>query len=466
MSARSALPASRPPVRHRRGNTLVFTALCGISVMGFSTLVVDAGFLYGEKARMQRAADAAALAGARQLPQETIAESEAFRLAEENTYEDGVGGVVVDGTRNPDGLHPGWYEVEITRPVNLFFAPILGVENSTVRATATASFTSPLPLNINGGGIYGTNGIQNLSVFGPYAQYSYGDAFSPQWLDNGAENPLHNPNGYDFQLKIPANYATINGTNTVKVEIFDPECWNVGNANDAGSGKIDEIRNAPGGGHPQPSNTKTKTRYQLFAPSDTPNDPTDDILIAEAIYGPPTTTATDMKWVTPTGFEFNLASYGAGNYRINVKAIDGSSENGFNLRAGPPLATGGTFNPNNGTMVNAMGNLPINFNVSGTVNIELGDIPAEAAGSNIYVDKFDTDVGAKNVTYYDNKGNTWPGRLSGNGTWKMDVLTMPQGYTGGKLYAQYQAGAQDTSVWQMYWDGGIPGGPSILRLVK
>jgi len=452
---------------HRqRGNALVFTAMVSVGIMGFSALVVDAGFLYTEKARMQRAADAAALAGARQLPQEIKAGQEAHRLAGQNLYEDGTGGVTVVGTRNPDGQHPGWYEVEITRPVNLFFAPILGVNNSTVRATATASFTSPLPLNINGGGIYGTNGIQNLSVFGPYAYYSYGDAFSPQWLDNGQENPLHNPNGYDFQLKIPANYASINGTNTVKVEIFDPDCWNVGNAADAGSGKIDEIRAAPGGGHPQPTHNRTTTRYQLFAPSDTPNDPTDDILIAEAIYGPETTTATDMKWVTPGGFEFNMASYGAGNYRLNVKAINGSSENGFNLRAGPPRGTGVPFDPNNGTQINAMGNLPINFNISGTVNIELGEIPAEAAGSNIYIDKFDTDVGAKNVTYYDNKGNTWPGRLSGNGTWKMDVLTLPQGYTGGKLYAQYQAGAQDTSVWQMYWDGGIPGGPSILRLVK
>ncbi|MCG3152543.1 MAG: hypothetical protein GEEBNDBF_01844 [bacterium] len=455
-----------PLIRVRRGNTLVFTAIAGVSLMGFSTLVVDAGFLYREKTQMQRAADAAALAGARQLPQEIKAGQEAMRLAEENTYVDGVGGVTVVGTRNPDGLHPGWYEVEIARPVSLFFGPLLGMSNSTVRATATASFTSPLPMNINGGGVYGTNGIQNLSVFGKYAQYSYGDPFSPAWLDNGQDNPLHNPNGYDFKVDIPANYAAINGTNIVKVEIFDPDTWNVGNAVNAGAGRIDEIRSAPGGGHPQPTNIRTTTRFQLYAPSDTPNDPTDDILIAEAIYGPETTTATDMKWVTPAGFEFNLASYGAGGYRLNVCAIDGSSENGFNLRAGPPLESGEAFNPNNGTKVTATGNLPINFNVSGTVNIELGDLPAEAAGSNIYVDKFDTDVGAKSVTYYDDKGNTWPGRLSGNGTWKLDVLKIPNGYTGGKLYAQYQAGAQDTSVWQMYWDGGIPGGPSVLKLVK
>ncbi|MEO7994522.1 MAG: TadG family pilus assembly protein, partial [bacterium] len=364
------------------------------------------------------------------------------------------------------GTHTGYYQVTITHPVNMFFAPLLGVNNSTVRAKATASVTSPLPINIGGGGnTYGTNGIQNLSVFGKYGQYSYGDAFSPAWLDNGQVNPLYNPDGYDFKVTIPANYSAINGTNTVKMELFDPETWNVGNATDAGAGKMDEIRAAPGGGHPQPSSQYTTTKYSLYAPSNTPNDPTDDILIATATYGPSTTSTTDMKWVTPTGFQFNKNTYGSGAYRLNVVSLDGSSENGFNLRAGPPLTGSQTFNPNNGTKVEATGSLPINFNVSGTVDIELGDLPAATAGSKVYIDKFDTDVGATSIQYYDDHGHTWPGVLSGNGTWKLDVLNIPTGYTGGKLKARYVAGAQDTSVWQMYFDGTLTGGPSELRLV-
>lgn len=453
-------------ISHRtpRGNTLVFMVITAASVFGIATLVVDAGVLYGERTRMQRAADAAALAGVSQLPFELLARQEALRLAEENTYVEGENGVVINTVRNPTGVNPGWYEVTISRPRNLFFAPLLGVESSSVRATATASIFSPLPLNINGGGQYGTNGIQNLSVFGPHAYYSYGDAFSPRWLNNGQPNPQYNENGYDFFLTVPGNYSSINGTNMLRVELFDPDTWNVGNATDAGTGKVDEIRSNPPG-VPSPNSIYTTTRFQLFAPSSNPNNPSADILIAEATYGPGQT-ASDMKWVTPTGFEFNINTYGTGNYRLNVKTLDGASENGFNLRAGPPRAAGEPFNPNNGTDVTAIGNLPINFNVSGTVDIELGKIPQEAAGSRIYIDKFDTDVGAKDIVYYDEHGNSWPGQLSGDGTWKLDILTIPQGYQGGKMFARYRAGAQDTSVWQMYWEGFVPGGPSVIRLVK
>jgi hypothetical protein len=151
-----------------------------------------------------------------------------------------------------------------------------------------------------------------------------------------------------------------------------------------------------------------------------------------------------------------------------VQTLNGSSENGFNLRAGSPTAcsgaTGAWF-PNNGTEVTALGNLPINFNTSGVVSIDLGYIPPEAAGYNVYINKFDTDVGAIGVTYHDEYGHTWPGKLAGNGTFKLDTITIPQGYHGGKLYAQYTAGSQDTSSWQLYFDGQLQNGPSELKLV-
>jgi hypothetical protein len=451
-------------VVNEKGATLVWCCVLMGVLLGFSSLVVDVGFINHTKADMQNAADAAALAGAKQLPDEGMAEAFATYMTKKNDYEHGVDGVVVSCTRNPDGMHSGWYQVEISKPVNYFFAPILGITDGLVTVNATASYVSPLPLDINGGGQYGINGIQNLSVFGPYAYYSYGDCFSPRWYNNGTTNPQYNANGYNFKLYVPANYSSINGTNILKVEIFDPDTWNIGDAQDAGSGKVDEIRYAPGSPHPQPSSKYTTTRFQLFAPDNTPTNLDDDDLLVEAVYTPGMT-STDMKWVTPSGFQVNLSEWGTGDYRINVKTLDGSSENGFNLRAGPPRATGVPFNPNNGTEVTATGNLPINFNTSGTVDIELGEIPAEAAGFDVYIDKFDTDVGAKSVIYYDDLGNEWPGSLSGDGTWKLDVIHIPEGYAGSSIYAEYQAGSQDTSVWQMYFDGLLPGAPAVLRLV-
>jgi len=460
-------PLSNSALRER-GSMLVWVVVLIVVMIGMSSLVVDVGFIQRERARMQRACDAAALAGARQLPYEDAALMMARDLAYKNGYTHGDDDTEVTGTRNPDGLHSGWYQVTITRQVDYFLAPIMGYNNGVISVSATASYTSPLPLYISGSANeYGTTGIMNLSCFGPYAPYTYGDCHSVKWYNDGTENPHYKENGYDFMLEIDSNYYALNGTNQVCVQIFDPDTWNVGDATDAGNGKVDEIRSAPGGGHPQPSSRYNTTTFKLFAPDSTPADFTDDYLIAEATWEPGDNWS-DMQWITPGGWEFSLADYGYGKYRINAQTTDGSSENGFNLRAGPPDACTGDeddWYPENGTEITALGNLPINFSDTGTVMVDLGYIPPEASGFDVYVNKFDTDVGAKSVMYYDEYGNSWPGELSGNGTFKIDTLTIPEGYGGGHLYAEYEAGRQDTSVWQLYFDGRLDDGPAELRLV-
>jgi len=454
---------------HREGGSvLAWTVILVIAFAGMASLVVDVGFIQRERARLQRACDAAALAGARQLPADDMALLEARDLAALNGYTNDQNGVTVTAKRNPDGSHPGWYQITISTPIQYFLAPIMGYTHGVLTMHATASFTSPLPMCISGSsGEYGTTGIMNLSCFGPYGRYTYGDCYSTRWLDNGQPNPYYDDHGYNFMVEVKSDYFAKNGTNNIVFQVFDPDCYNVGNALDAGAGKVDEIRPAPGWPHPQPSSQYDTTKFQLYAPDDTPADLTDDVLIAEATWNPADRTS-DMKWVTPGGWALNLATYGYGKYRINAQTLDGSSENGFNLRAGSPTACSGTpgaWFPNNGTEVTALGNLPINFNTGGVVNIDLGYIPPEAAGYNVYINKFDTDVGALGVTYRDEYGHTWPGTLAGNGTFKLDTITIPQGYHGGKLYGQYSAGSQDTSSWQLYFDGQLQSGPSELKLV-
>jgi len=460
--------SDRLSICRERGSAMVWVAVLLIASIAMASLVIDVGFIQRERACLQRACDAAALAGAKQLPNDQVALLKARDFAMLNGYTHGQDGVTVTGLRNPDGMHSGWYQVEITTPIDYFLAPIMGYYNGQLSMTATASYTSPLPLYISGSSSeYGTNGIMNLSCFGPYAPYSYGDAYSVQWLNDGSDNPYYDDNGYDFMLEVANDYFAKNGTNQICVQIFDPDTWNVGNAPNANAYGVDEIRYAPGGGHPQPSSPYTTTRFQLFEPDSTPADFDDDVMISEATWEPGDTWS-DMQWVTPTGWEFSLATHGYGKYRINVQTLDGSSENGFNFRAGSPDQVYGDpedWNPVNGTEITALGTLPINFNSSGIVNIDLGYIPPEAAGFDVYVNKFDTDVGAKTIRYYDDYGNTWPGELSGNGTFKLDVLTIPVGYGGGRLYAEYEAGAQDTSSWQLYFDGKLDDSPAELRLV-
>lgn len=49
------------------GSTIIIIALAMTALLGLTALVVDVGYLYIERSRLQNAADAAALAGARDL---------------------------------------------------------------------------------------------------------------------------------------------------------------------------------------------------------------------------------------------------------------------------------------------------------------------------------------------------------------------------------------------------------------
>ncbi len=446
---------------NNRGQSLVLYVISLTVILGTMALAFDLGRGFLLRARMQHAADSAALAGVRELPYYSLAASAALDYAARNGFTDGDGSIVV--TAYPHPTISNRYVVDVTASSANFLAPVIGSNFLSVSVSAVAEFNAYLPIDITGGGEYGANGVMTLSMFGPYGYYSYGDALSTRWLNDGTPNPDHKPGGYDFMIEIPDNYYSINGTTIAKVEIFDPDTWNNGGDNAAPGLRIDEIRNAPGGSHPQPINRRNTTIYSLYAPDDTPNDYTDDVLIAEATYGPDVSW-TDMKWVSPDGFEININDYGTGKYRLNIRATDGASENGFNLRAGPPDAA---FDPDNGTKITAVGAIPMNFNDSGVVTINLGHVAPEAAGLVMHINKFDTDVGAKTIDYHcDTLSQSWPGVLSGNGTWKEDLIEIPADYAGGNWTATYEAGLQDTSVWTMWLEGAIEGQPGFVRLVE
>ncbi len=450
--------------RRNSGFAFVYVAL-GLSVfIGCAALAVDMSFLHYRKAQAQKAADAAALAGAYNANDPATAAAKAVDYARYNGYDNGKmtfgesddksvqvtgGGVPATG-----GIE---YTVTVSRREPLFFAGVLkgfaGVRDRRVGATAVAlAVTSgPLPVNITGPDDYGSStGKMNLSLYGRDGDYQNGDAYSVQYLNsNLTPNPRYKPEGYDFQINIDDGYRTKNG-NRLALQIFDPDTYNNG-GDDAQNGlRVDEMRNGvvPG----VTKTTVTRTQFTLYATDN--NTP-----IATAIYGADST--TDMKWVTPDGFDIDLSQYpNLKTLRLNVKTLDGASENGFNLRAGPPGKTGepgqggnGTtdFDSANGTSITAMGRLPINFNDDGEVKVQLGTVSSDYAGRDLKISNFDTDVGSKSIVYEVSSlpGQKWTGTLSANGTWATDTITLPSNYTTGIWTATYVAGRQDTSVWEM-----------------
>ncbi len=498
---RARTKAIIPSSARRRGMAVVYTALLMTAILGTAGLVVDMGSVYREKQAMQRAADAAALAGAWRLahpgadPTQDVPDAQAAALdyAAKNGYDvtganatasAGKWNVLVyyparekqslaaDATTNPD--RNNWYRVVVTRNQPTLFGGIIGRRTVPITATAVALYSTLAPIDIAGLGTYGlANGPVNLSVFGPAGLHSYGDCYSTTNLNNGSPNPLYNPNGYNFNVSVPTT------TKVPTIEVYDPDCINslgvnAGGNDSSGAMQIDELRQSGGAdGRRNSDGTSpdaTTTKYSVYDDNGTPGNPNDDVFLGSMTYGGSSAAdiAANNKWVTLLNDTRSSRSKSNSNYRVNVTSIAGSSENGFSLRAGPQLTGKQTFDPNNGTKVTADGHLPLNFNVSGTVDIALGSVPTAAAGGTMKITKFDTDVNATGITYTCSTlpGMTFPGTLSSNDTFASDIINVPANYTQGTWYAHYTAGLGDTSIWDMSYSNAGPGSPGTVQLIR
>ena len=126
------------------GAVAVITALLMVFLLGITAIVVDVGLIYAERFQLQNGADAAALAIAQDCASGSCPSpgDTATRLAGKNSN-DGVSAAtaVISGksvtvrtsTATPDG----------GSAVRHWFAPVLGIDSTTVEAVAKASWGSP-----------------------------------------------------------------------------------------------------------------------------------------------------------------------------------------------------------------------------------------------------------------------------------------------------------------------------------
>jgi Flp pilus assembly protein TadG len=121
-----------------RGATAVVLSLLLVPVMGFTAIAVDIGALYAERARLQVAADAAAIAVAQDCSRGNCGDmlATAQRLI---TLNDG------EGTAARPVLSNDPLSVTVTgsTPKEHWFAPVIGVESTAVSAVATVGWGAP-----------------------------------------------------------------------------------------------------------------------------------------------------------------------------------------------------------------------------------------------------------------------------------------------------------------------------------
>lgn len=165
------LDLARRFVREEEGAVAVVVAMCMVVLLGFAALVLDAGLLFVDRTQLQKAADAAALAGAYDIGTGNSNSADAVTYALDNGVK--TNEIVTNAAATSMAPNDSWM-VTVQRSVPLTFAPVLGIKHSTVGATATA-INSPV-------------GKIDAQYLLPYALWSGNDSgtYTLPGLDNGA----------------------------------------------------------------------------------------------------------------------------------------------------------------------------------------------------------------------------------------------------------------------------------------
>jgi Flp pilus assembly protein TadG len=144
--------------RGERGQILAVVALALVALLGIAAFSIDVGFAYYGKRQLQSATDAAALAGAQDLPSSTQAISTASDYATANTppnltfaftYQTTCTATSIIATGCSASVNPNELTVSGTGSTNTWFAKIFGITHFDLSAHANAcSPCSSTPVDI------------------------------------------------------------------------------------------------------------------------------------------------------------------------------------------------------------------------------------------------------------------------------------------------------------------------------
>lgn len=141
------------------GQVLVVAVFAMAVLLGMTALAVDVGFFFHERRNLQNAADAAALAGAQELPANPgLAVQKARDWAANNGIDPNeIQEVTVESTYTANDT----ISVTVSRDVSFFFARVLGIDQGEVSAHAKAQV----------GSLTGTTGLAPFGVLEDVVQY-------------------------------------------------------------------------------------------------------------------------------------------------------------------------------------------------------------------------------------------------------------------------------------------------------
>ncbi|HXX61394.1 MAG TPA: pilus assembly protein TadG-related protein [Candidatus Sulfotelmatobacter sp.] len=449
----------RPARRSRRqqGQVLAIFAAATILFVGVLAIVIDVSWYWANSLRVQRAADAAALAGVVWLPGNVgNAQQAAYDEATKDGYTAGSG-ITVTAQQDSAAVaagNPDQLDVTVSAPVKTFFMRLFGITSITAQRSSKAVYILPVPMGSPQAyyGIYplscvtgasgcaagGSNTIPDAgggaapssqgffgAVISSGGQTGNGDMLDPT-ADSSFSNPRYTAEGYDYTVVVPSAGGA--------VYVFDPTFCGLGpTPSGATYGEGDHWIGSSG--------VAMNTYYRLYNTHNTQTT-SDDTLVASSgflftaenqtdqsgTYGTPQTSSVTNcatgaiasqavggywhnKWWpvgqgVPVGAALNqtpgtATGLAAGTYRLEVTTTDpaspspASSNASVNAQNDFSIEVTGSGSP----QVYGSGAMANWYNITGgTSTFYLAKVGAQYAGKTLEINLF--DVG-------DTSGNTY-----------------------------------------------------------
>lgn len=394
--------------RRDDGYILVQFALLLVPLLLMAGLSIDVGYWYNKASDIQKAADAAALAGVVWLPNNGEAIANAKVAARRNGYDDADPEIHVDVRRVPGTTRQ--LRVTITDDsVDSFFYQSLGGAAIELGRSATAEYLLPVPLGSpeNSFGNDMTKPPAERSglwgnIHGPLTNNTKGDAYaaacrtvvpgSPPKYPDGCSTFLteYRPSGYLFTVDVGKNVSGLD------INVYDAGLYPRIGAN----GKPNESLET--GDATYSDDADVTTTWKFYWKDGSPLVVDDNPVATASQCGPPST-----PWDSPdpqdvpgsavwrinegaraAAFKNNYATIchisnpPEGRYLLRVQTSGGSGANRYAIKA--------EASSTNQPRVSAYGDFSMYNNINaGNANFYLAEVVPEHAGKTLIIDMYD-----------------------------------------------------------------------------
>lgn len=341
--------------RQERGIAMVWMALTLLVMVLFAGFAVDLSNWYLRADRIQRAADAGALAGAAFMPADLPgAKTEINSVLQKNGYT--TGGAPNTTINVTQEANPNRVRVKVSTDVPTYFLGLIGMNKVRMTREAVGEYVAPVPMGSPENKL-GNDPVHNhntpqfwINVAGPNSTKNSGDRYQAKNCSSsyasctGTSNPgINNDDysfdGYMFAVKVK---STVPGK-PLRVQVYDPAFTYVGDtcgSNMPTQAEANALQALPGNPYPDASSryapglTKwctgdqdiggrtTRTTFIVRAPDDTPWNSLDNPVVSGCTVTMPYYTpnqngfGTIRQMLTPTDPKYNAEF--ASLFRQNV----------------------------------------------------------------------------------------------------------------------------------------------------